>query len=248
MLSVLIPLCVLVTSAISGVLGMAGGMILMGTLVSLLPVATAIIIHASAQFVANISRASLHHRHISWRAFIHYAVGAMLGTAVMSVIVFVPSETTVFFLLGILPFLQLLLAGRIQLDIMRPWQGIACGFLSITLHLAGGVAGMLIDVFFQRTAMTRHQIVATKAATQSLAHTIRFAYFAILSGTVAGGIEQLGPVSMAAIVAAAIGGTVLAGRLLDRLSDQRFREITQWILLLLGAVYLARAALLWMAT
>ena len=103
MLTILLPLCVLATSAISGVLGMAGGMILMGVLVSILPVASAIIIHAAAQFVANASRAILHRRSIVWRAMRHYAAGAAAGTLLMSLFFFVPDKATVFLLLGILP-------------------------------------------------------------------------------------------------------------------------------------------------
>lgn len=38
------------------------------------------------------------------------------------------------------------------------------------LNLTAGVAGPLLDVFFVRTPLSRHAVVATKAATQVLAH------------------------------------------------------------------------------
>lgn len=64
MLTLIIPVCVFGNLGHFRRAGHGGGMILMGCLVSLLPVATAIIIHAAAQFVANGSRAVIHRRYI----------------------------------------------------------------------------------------------------------------------------------------------------------------------------------------
>jgi uncharacterized membrane protein YfcA len=44
---------VLVTTFISGIFGMAGGIIFMGVLATLVPVATAMIIHGSIQMISN---------------------------------------------------------------------------------------------------------------------------------------------------------------------------------------------------
>ncbi len=243
-LALIITLCVFVTSAISGVLGMAGGMILMGCLVSLLPVATAVVIHAAAQFVSNGGRAFLHRKYIVWPALRYYALGLALATALMVMIAFVPDKATVFLLLGILPFAQLALARKIQLNILTPWQGVLCGFASTLLHLGGGVAGMVLDVFFQRSGMTRHQMIASKAATQVMSHSVRFIYFSLMAGSFTDSFAGIGAAGMAIVVGASIAGTALSGRLLDRLSDRSFLRITQSILLVLGAIYLVRAAML----
>ena len=47
----------LVTSFISGILGMAGGMILMGVLLALLPLPAAMMLHGISQFASNGGRA-----------------------------------------------------------------------------------------------------------------------------------------------------------------------------------------------
>lgn len=243
-LALIIPLCVFVTSAISGVLGMAGGMILMGCLVSLLPVATAIVIHAAAQFVANGSRAFLHRKYIVWATLRYYALGLALATLLMAMVAFVPDKATVFLLLGILPFAQLALAKKIHLNILNPWQGVLCGFLSTLLHLGGGVAGMMIDVFFQRTGLTRHQMIASKAATQVMSHSVRFIYFSLMAGSFTDSFSGIGALGMIVVIIAAMAGTATSGRILDQLTDHHFRRITQGILLVLGAVYLLRGMLL----
>lgn len=248
-LAVIITACVFATSAISGALGMAGGMILMGCLVSLLPVAAAIIIHAAAQFVSNASRAVLHRRFIVWRALRFYVIGMALAVAMMALVAFVPGKAAVFLLLGILPFAQLALARKIEMNILRPGHGIACGFFSTLLHLGGGVAGMLVDVFFQRSGLTRHQMIASKATAQVLSHAVRIVYFSLLAGGTGTGFSDIsalgiGALGIGAIVIASICGTAVSGRLLDALSDRNFRKITQGVLLVLGAVYLVRGLML----
>jgi len=45
------------------------------------------------------------------------------------------------------------------------------------MNLTAGVAGPLLDIFFVRTALTRHQIVATKAATQIFSHLMKIVVY-----------------------------------------------------------------------
>ena len=53
MLPLAILATVLATSVLSGILGMAGGMLLMAVLVSLLPVSGAMVLHGAVQAMAN---------------------------------------------------------------------------------------------------------------------------------------------------------------------------------------------------
>ena len=79
-LPVILAIGVLVTSIISGILGMGGGMILMGLYGLLLTVPVAMVLHGVTQFAANGSRAWIHRRAIRWAVD---AVGAgklMWGT------------------------------------------------------------------------------------------------------------------------------------------------------------------------
>ena len=49
----------------------------------------------------------------------------------------------------------------------------SCGALCATLQLVAGVSGLLLDVFFVRSAMDRHGVVATRAMSQILGHLIK---------------------------------------------------------------------------
>lgn len=64
---VLIWVLVGVTSSLSGVLGMGGGLLLMGALSWLFPVGPAMVVHGLAQLAANGSRTILHLPHVSWK-------------------------------------------------------------------------------------------------------------------------------------------------------------------------------------
>ena len=97
----------LVTSFISGIFGMAGGLILMGVLAALVSVAMAMIIHGLIQMIANGYRAVLLRGHIDWRVFGLYCIGATVGVvALFAVSLFldwVPDKRALYLLLGLTP-------------------------------------------------------------------------------------------------------------------------------------------------
>src|SRR5436190_6628008 len=70
-----------VTSFVSGILGMAGGMILMGILLALLPLPAAMMLHGITQLASNAWRALLWRTEVDWRVFRGYAYGALLALA-----------------------------------------------------------------------------------------------------------------------------------------------------------------------
>ena len=75
---VLIACTIISTSFISGLFGMAGGMILLGVLLVYFDVATGMVIFSIIQFVANGWRAVLWWRFVLWRIFFVYVAGAVI--------------------------------------------------------------------------------------------------------------------------------------------------------------------------
>src|SRR5437588_7891448 len=78
----LIGFTIISTSFISGLFGMAGGMILVGVLLAYFDVATGMVIFSSIQFAANGWRAVLWWRFVLWRIFFVYVFGAVISYAV----------------------------------------------------------------------------------------------------------------------------------------------------------------------
>ena len=233
-----IAIAVLVTSFISGILGMAGGMILMGVLLALLPLPAAMLLHGITQMASNGWRAWLWRRHVNWRVFRGYGLGALLALAAFIGLQFVVSKPVAYILLGLTPFISFVLPKRLTLNVDHRGHPLLCGAVCTGLQLLAGVAGPLLDVFFVRSAMDRRGVVATKAMSQTLGHLMKIVYFGGVSTTTAGAAAGLSLPLVVACVALAFTGTTLSRQVLDRMSDANFRLWTQWTVLTMGVIYL----------
>ena len=232
------------TALLSGIIGMAGGLILMGALALVLPVSAAFVTHGLLQLVANGWRAILHRRHVAWAIVGWYALASLIAAAVVLLVGYAPSKPIVFLLLGLVPMLVWLPRKWIRLDAAKPPHALISGFMVTGLNLTAGVAGPLLDIFFVRTELNRHQIVATKATTQVFSHLAKVAvYGAPLIATRAEGMPPLWVFAFA--VPLSMLGTVCGGWVLDRISDVNFKRWTAWIVTAVGLLYVAKAAQAW---
>lgn len=235
-----VVLAAFVTAAVSGVLGMAGGLLLMGVLLLVLPTALAFVVHGLLQLVSNGWRAVLQREHLRWRVVGWYACGAVLAAGLVTLVAYVPDKAVTYLVLGLVPGLVWLPAGRLSLDAARPPHAALAGFATTGLNLVAGVSGPLLDVFFVRTGMGRHAVVATKAGTQVLAHTAKVAVY---GAALTGGQRVPWAVVLVAVPLSMLG-TAVGGRLLDRMSDASFSSATRWVVTAIGGVYLVQAAVL----
>lgn len=232
----------LVTSFISGIFGMAGGIILMAVLVALVSVATAMIIHGGIQMFANGYRAFLLRDAIDWRVFGHYCIGAAAGIAALFFVSWTPDKRALYLLLGLTPMLVWLPKERLHLDIKRREHAIAAGFGVQGLNTLAGVAGPMLDLFFVQADMTRQQIVATKSVTQALSHFVKIVFWSAPIVTAAGW-NALPPWWLfAAAIPLSMLGTTLGKRVLERMNDIDFRKWMKGLVTAIGVVLLMRAA------
>lgn len=233
-----------VTAFISGIFGMAGGLILMGILIALpsVSVAQAMIIHGALQMVANGWRAVLLREHIDWTVMRRYSAGAALGTAALFAIAWTPDKQAVYLLLGLAPLLIWLPKRRLHLDIQRRAHAFGAGVAVQAMNTLAGVAGPLLDIFFVRGEMTRQQIVATKSMTQTLSHVVKIGFWSLPVFSAAGW-GALPPAGFfAAAIPIAMAGTWAGGRVLAIMSDVNFKAWMKYLVTAIGAVMLARAA------
>lgn len=233
-LLLLVSLSVLGTSFISGIFGMAGGMVLMGILVAIMPVSAAMVLHGAAQMTSNGWRAIMWRRKIHYRIFMRYIGGLLIAAALFSFVGFVPDKAFVLIALGIIPFLAVLVPARFVPQADSKLGAELCGFLNTCMQFIAGVSGPLLDVFFVRNQMDRHAIVATKAACQTFSHLAKLVYFVNILGDQAKADEW----AIGLAVVMAIVGTSLSKFVLERLSDHQFRRWTRWLVMSIGLVYL----------
>ncbi len=168
----------LVTSGISAVLGMGGGITLLAIMSALLPAASIVPLHGVVQLASNFSRVSLLLRQVSWRIVGWYApffvVGVFVATQVWSA--------------GKLSWLKPVIGFVILFFLYAKWKkpklrglplwtfgplGLVVGFLAIFV----GATGPFLAPFFLRDELEHPQIVATKAACQAWGHILKIPAF-----------------------------------------------------------------------
>src|SRR5205823_13747356 len=88
------------TAFLSGLFGMAGGLILIGVLLTILPLPSAMVLHAITQMASNGWRAFLWRSHIRWRPVSIYMIGCALALGAWSITRYVPDKPVALLLLG----------------------------------------------------------------------------------------------------------------------------------------------------
>ena len=239
-IALLILIAATVTACISGIFGMAGGMIFMGVIASLMGVAEAMVVHGAVQSVSNSSRAYFLKSNIRWDILGYTLLGALPAIVALAMISFIPSKAALFIVLGLLPFILWLPKGLFKGDAAKPHHAALCGAMVMGLNLSAGVAGPALDFFYVKTDLTRKEIVATKAVTMFASHMVKIVYFGL--PLVAGrGLTTL-PSLWVFILAipCIIIGTFAGTRILNRLSDIHFKSYTKYLVTAIGIIYLWR--------
>jgi uncharacterized protein len=222
------------TAFLSGIFGMAGGLILIGVLLVLLPLPEAMALHAVTQMASNGWRGLLWWRHVRWRTVGVYLAGCVLALAAWSLWRYVPSKPVALLCLGATPFLVRLLPAGLKPNPDSAPQAVLYGVLCTTLMLLTGVSGPIFDSFFLGGKFDRREIVATKSVCQLFGHAMKLAYFTVLVDQAA----AIDPIVAAAAVAASLLGTTLARPVLEMLTDSQYRVWATRIITVIACYYL----------
>ncbi len=221
------------TAFLSGIFGMAGGLILIGVLLVIFPLPTAMVLHAVTQMASNGWRAILWWRHIAWQTFAFNVAGSLVSVGLWSIWLYVPDKAMALLLLGLSPFVVRAIPDKVMPRTFGPAQVAATGFVAMMLMLTTGVTGPLLDTMFLRSTLERKQIIATKAACQLFSHGFKLVYF----GALVAQAGQIEPWFLLVAVASSMIGTSLGKLLLERLSDAQFRVWSQRLITVLASYY-----------
>lgn len=237
MIYALLTLATLITSVVSGVLSMAGGMILMGVFGFLLSVPAAMVLHGIAQAFSNGSRVWFHRRHVRWNLLLPYSLGALIVLGVFSSIAFVPSIGLVFIIIGSFPVLALRLPRSVNLDMSRKPVAFLSGLIVTSAQMLAGASGPVLDIFYVKSSLTRREILGSKAVTQTLGHILKLVYYSFLMARVS---QELPAWLFPAIIIAALGGNWIGKELIEKISDDQFKTAGRYIILVVGVIYIAK--------
>ena len=214
-------LAAFITSSISAVLGMGGGIILLGIMAIIIPEGYAVVaLHGIIQLASNFTRSFVFRQHVKKDIIRQYLPGAVLGLSLSSLIIF--------FLITIF---QVESAKEIKIDFLKPLIGIfilwflfgrrpkpkddhpnffGVGFVSGITTVFIGATGPLIAPFFLKGKLTKETIIVNKAICQAISHAgkiplfiffFQFDYFAE--------IEVLTPLVIAVFIGTNFGKQIL---------------------------------------
>ncbi len=239
----LIIAIVALTSLLSGILGMAGGLVLMAALIALLPVATAMVIHGVVQAAANGWRALFLLPHVQWRLLIPFLIGGLIALVAFRLVGYVPEPAVVLIMMGSFPWLARIVPRLRRLDVTHTGTGIVCGISVTSVQLLAGVAGPLLDLFYLNSSLNRYQIIASKAMTQTIGHLIKISYYA----TLVTALDEIPIWFWVTALLASMAGTWYGTRLVAHFTDQQFRRVTGWIILGIGTLCIGAGVYLLLA-
>lgn len=239
-IGLIIIVSALITAFISGLFGMAGGMIFMGIIATFLGVAEAMVVHGAVQSVSNSFRTYLLRPDIRWDILGYHAMGAVPAVGLLLLMSVTLNKAQLYLALGLLPAILWLPKNWLAGDAEKPAHAVLCGAMVMGLNLTAGVAGPALDFFYVKTGLSRLEIVATKAMTMFVSHMSKIAYFGIplIASEGLGGLPPLW-VFLAAIPTVLLG-TFMGTRLLHKLSDVGFRSYTKYLVTVIGVIYVFR--------
>jgi uncharacterized membrane protein YfcA len=239
--SLVIGAAVFIGTFVSGIFGMVGGQIVLAVALYYMPVAAAMTMFSALMFTSGLWRGFMWRQHVDWAITIRYVAGSVVAYVLMLFIQYVPTKPIVYLGLGLTPLMADLVPKRFSPRIDRAGMPYFAGFLVMVLQILVGVGGNVLDAFFQKSALTRHTIVATKAVTQLFSQAGRFFYF----GLAALDAGETAPWQLMIIyIGLTIAGGSAAGSILNRMSDAHFRRWTRVLIWILSLIYVARG--LWL--
>lgn len=174
----LVPIAFL-TSCLTAVMGLGGGVLLIAVMPGLLPAAAIIPLHACTQLASNLSRAGFGWRHIDASIIPAFTLGALLGAwlggevyaslnlrwlpAVMGVLILAFTW---------LPIPALSGGGRSALGVL--------GFYQTGIGMIAGATGPLGAAVLARRNQQRDWLVVNTAVYMTVNHALRMAAFTLL--------------------------------------------------------------------
>ena len=180
-----------ITSSISAVIGMGGGIILLGIMAIMIPKGYMVIaLHGIIQLVSNTTRTYVFKNYLKKYILKDFMIGALVGLICSAIIVLI-----------LINFFNVNSASQIKIDFLKPVIGlfilwylflkplkkkdkkssfIKVGFISGICSIFIGATGPLIAPFFLNEKLIKENIIANKAACQMISHIGKIPIFIIL--------------------------------------------------------------------
>jgi uncharacterized membrane protein YfcA len=220
----------ILTSMISAIVGMAGGIILLVLMTAFLPFQVVIPIHGIVQLVSNSFRSYLLRENIKWDIAIPIFLGLPFGVLIsIYILKRIDDYTIPLILIVILIFYSIFKPKRLPPIIIAKKGFFLVGLIMGILSLLIGATGPFLAPFLLRPDLKKEEIVSTKAIAQMGAHLLKIPSFLYLG---------FNYIEHSLLIGLLILGTFLGTRLgiyfLGKIQEKVFRFIYKSALFIAG--------------
>ncbi|MBW2578959.1 MAG: sulfite exporter TauE/SafE family protein [Deltaproteobacteria bacterium] len=236
----------LLTSMLSAVIGMAGGITLLSVMLLFFEPLVAIPIHGVVQLVSNSSRTYVQRKHVDWTILWRYSVMLVpMGFVGIEVAQALPPNVTRA-LIGVFVLIATWRRGWLLIgthperaDIHRRFffLGAVVGLINMTI----GAAGPLIAPFFLKIGLSRQAMIGTKAACQAVGHLVKIAIFGV-----AGFVFAEYAIPLALLSVSVIAGTWIGSQVLESVNERWFTRLYKGVLTLVALRLVVWEGLAWL--
>ena len=239
--TIILIIVAFITSIISAIIGMGGGVTLLGIMAIIIPEGYMVVaLHGIIQLVSNITRTTIYREHVYQPILKKFFIGIVPGLF-----------CAVLIIIGLINYFNLNSASELKIDFLKPLIGIyiiwflylkkkrriqsdkiflLLGSLSGLVTVFIGAAGPLIAPFFIDRDLTKENIVATKAACQAIGHLGKMPIFIYFFG-----VNYLHHWSvLLPLVLAVYFGTKIGKKSLGLLSEQFFKKLFRLVLTIIA--------------
>lgn len=199
------------TSALTAAVGVGGGLLMLGLMTYIVPIAALIPVHGLVQLGSNTGRSYLQRDHINWPIVRFFLAGSLLGV-LLGAMIFIRMPIEI--LKGVLGLFILVIVW-VKLPHLKNANPVVVGLGgagTTFVSLFVGATGPLVAVFLNKLFDSHKEMVATHGMTMTVQHLLKVIAF----GVVGFAFWQWLPLVLLIMISGFAGtkfGTVLLGKI-----------------------------------
>lgn len=220
----------ILSSIISGMIGMGGGVTLLAAMTLVLPLNLIIPIHGIVQLGSNLSRTIILRKSVHKTFFLYFAIGTPFGAwLAYKVLSKMTQPDWALALIGLV-LLYVVFKPKHLPEIRLSRKGyILLGLVAGGLGCLIGATGPLLAPFYVRTDLSKEEMVSTKSACQITIHLMKLPVFSALAFPYFDHASTIGIMLIAVVI-----GTKIGTELLRRLSTTVFLNFIRVVMFLIS--------------